>query len=43
LAEGAVAERGTHQALLAADGLYARMWQQQQQQSEEQPQDNRPV
>ena len=31
LAEGAVAERGTHHALLAADGLYARMWHQQQQ------------
>jgi ABC-type transport system involved in Fe-S cluster assembly fused permease/ATPase subunit len=42
LAEGAVAERGTHQALLAADGLYARMWHQQQQ-SEEQPHGNTPL
>jgi hypothetical protein len=28
-------ERGTHQSLLAADGLYAQMWQRQQARVEE--------
>jgi ATP-binding cassette subfamily B protein len=30
LADGCIAERGTHSALLAADGLYAAMWRRQQ-------------
>ena len=30
LGEGAIAERGSHASLLAAGGLYARMWQRQQ-------------
>ncbi len=34
LAEGQVAERGTHASLLAADGLYARMWELQVEQGE---------
>ncbi len=29
LAEGRIAERGTHGALLARGGLYAAMWQRQ--------------
>ncbi len=35
LDEGAVAERGTHAALLAAGGLYAQMWMRQAEQSEQ--------
>ena len=34
LAEGRVAERGTHSSLLAQDGLYARMWALQAEQGE---------
>ncbi len=34
LSEGQVAERGTHASLLAADGLYARMWELQIEQGE---------
>ncbi len=34
LAEGQVAERGTHASLLALDGLYARMWALQAEQGE---------
>ncbi|MBC7801771.1 MAG: ABC transporter ATP-binding protein/permease [Gemmatimonadaceae bacterium] len=34
LADGAVAERGTHAGLLAQDGLYARMWALQAEQGE---------
>jgi ATP-binding cassette, subfamily B, heavy metal transporter len=35
LADGAVAERGTHAELLARDGLYARMWAMQAEQERE--------
>jgi ATP-binding cassette, subfamily B, heavy metal transporter len=35
LDHGRIVERGTHQALLAADGLYAQMWQRQQARVEE--------
>ena len=35
LDEGAVAERGTHAALLAAGGLYAQMWMRQAEQTEQ--------
>ncbi len=35
LDHGRIVERGTHQSLLAADGLYAQMWQRQQASSEE--------
>ena len=34
LADGRVAERGTHRALLARDGMYARMWALQAEQGE---------
>ena len=34
MSEGEVAERGTHASLLAADGLYARMWELQVEQGE---------
>jgi ATP-binding cassette subfamily B protein len=35
LDHGRIVERGTHQVLLAADGLYAQMWQRQQARVEE--------
>ncbi len=35
LDHGRIVERGTHQALLAADGLYAQMWQRQQARQDE--------
>ena len=35
LDHGRIVERGTHQALLAADGLYAQMWQRQQAKADE--------
>ncbi|MYN06719.1 ABCB family ABC transporter ATP-binding protein/permease [Pseudoduganella aquatica] len=35
LDHGRIVERGTHQSLLAADGLYAQMWQRQQAKVEE--------
>ena len=33
LDEGAICERGTHDELLRADGLYARLWSEQKQAS----------
>jgi len=38
LAAGVVAERGTHDDLLAADGRYARMWHRQQAEDESEEQ-----
>jgi ATP-binding cassette subfamily B protein len=35
LDHGRIVERGTHQSLLAADGLYAQMWQRQQAKADE--------
>ncbi|HAT30034.1 MAG TPA: metal ABC transporter permease, partial [Janthinobacterium sp.] len=35
LEHGRIVERGTHPALLAANGLYAQMWQRQQARQEE--------
>ena len=37
LDHGRIVERGTHPALLAADGLYAQMWRRQQAKAEEAP------
>jgi ATP-binding cassette subfamily B protein len=37
LDHGRIVERGTHPALLAADGLYAQMWRRQQAKAEEGP------
>ena len=37
LDQGVIVERGTHGALLAADGVYARMWQLQQDQMQDEP------
>jgi ABC-type transport system involved in Fe-S cluster assembly fused permease/ATPase subunit len=36
LDHGRIVERGTHQSLLAADGLYAQMWERQQARQDEQ-------
>ena len=35
LDHGRIVERGTHGALLAANGLYAQMWQRQQAKADE--------
>jgi ATP-binding cassette subfamily B protein len=35
LDHGRIVERGTHQSLLAADGLYAQMWERQQAKADE--------
>jgi len=37
LRDGTIAERGRHGNLLTSDGIYAAMWRQQQEQSEEDP------
>ena len=37
LAEGAITERGTHPTLLAENGLYAKLWREQQKEERERP------
>tara|TARA_B100001939_G_scaffold138188_1_gene119810 strand:- start:345 stop:2180 length:1836 start_codon:yes stop_codon:yes gene_type:complete len=37
LAEGAITERGTHPTLLAENGLYAKLWREQQKEEREMP------
>jgi len=39
LDHGRIVERGTHHALLAADGLYAQMWQRQQAKQDDRPEE----
>ncbi|MED5248895.1 MAG: metal ABC transporter permease, partial [Pseudomonadota bacterium] len=37
LAEGTITERGTHPTLLAENGLYAKLWREQQKEERERP------
>ena len=43
LAEGAITERGTHPTLLAENGLYAKLWREQQKEEREMPRQSSPV
>lgn len=43
LAEGAITERGTHPTLLAENGLYAKLWREQQKEEREIPRQSSPV
>ena len=43
LAEGTITERGTHPTLLAENGLYAKLWREQQKEEREMPSQSSPV
>jgi len=43
LAEGAITERGTHPTLLAENGLYAKLWREQQKEEREMPGQSSPA
>jgi len=43
LAEGAITERGTHPTLLAENGLYAKLWREQQKEESEMPGQSSPA
>ena len=43
LAEGAITERGTHPTLLAENGLYAKLWREQQKEEREMPGQSSPT
>ena len=43
LAEGAITERGTHPTLLAENGLYAKLWREQQKEEREMPRQSSPA
>ena len=43
LAEGTITERGTHPTLLAENGLYAKLWREQQKEEREMPRQSSPA
>ncbi len=43
LAEGTITERGTHPTLLAKNGLYAKLWREQQKEEREMPRQSSPA
>ena len=43
IAEGAITERGTHPTLLAENGLYAKLWREQQKEEHEMPRQSSPA